>query len=253
MSRPAPLLFAHRGFSWEYPENTVAAFRAGLQLGVDGCETDVHLSRDGVPYLLHDDSLLRTTGADRAGDALTWAEIETLDAGACKDARFAGERIPTLRAALDLHANVGVLIIEIKPHGDPAAVADAVSRTIREAEARPWSVIFSFGLEYAAEMARREPRVPCLWLQGRLPVDPLEHEALFDQAQEAGMAGIAPFYAACDPGFARAAHRRALAVWLWTVNDLAALDWSLVCGADAIISDRPDLIGDGLRERCPVD
>ncbi|MBZ0251997.1 MAG: hypothetical protein K8I02_01540, partial [Candidatus Methylomirabilis sp.] len=90
------LRIAHRGASGECPENTLAAFGRALEIGVDMVEFDVHLSRDGVPVVIHDDDVRRTTDGRGLVKDLTLAELRRLDAGGWKDARFAGERIPTL-------------------------------------------------------------------------------------------------------------------------------------------------------------
>ncbi|NLI54537.1 MAG: glycerophosphodiester phosphodiesterase [Clostridiales bacterium] len=87
---------AHRGFSSRYPENTLLAFERALDLGADGAEFDVQLSRDGVPVVIHDESLLRTAGDERLVKDLTLEELQRLDVSY----RFAGsipaQRIPTL-------------------------------------------------------------------------------------------------------------------------------------------------------------
>lgn len=126
-------IIAHRGFSAEAPENTVAALRAGIDAGADAVEFDLHTAADGTPVLIHDEKLRRTTGSrgkvtDHTADALG-----ALDAGSWFGAAFAGEPIPTLEAALDAVAAAEVRIYaEIKGvrsrddlDGVAAVVADA--------------------------------------------------------------------------------------------------------------------------------
>ncbi|MGE5117211.1 MAG: glycerophosphodiester phosphodiesterase family protein, partial [Betaproteobacteria bacterium] len=113
---PYPRWIAHRGAGRLAPENTLAAFRLGAGFGYRAFECDVKLSRDGVPFLLHDATLERTTsGRGSAGD-LTLAELQRLDAGAWLGAAWAGEAPPTLEAiARYVLANGFALDLEIKP------------------------------------------------------------------------------------------------------------------------------------------
>ncbi len=107
-----PRLIAHRGASTLAPENTLAAMRAAADLGVYGIETDITLSADGVLFLMHDNTLLRTTDVtqvfpgreDDPAETFSWEELARLDAGSWFDGRavFSGEPIPTLEALLQV-------------------------------------------------------------------------------------------------------------------------------------------------------
>ena len=106
---------AHRGFSSRYPENTMLAFERAIALGADGAEFDVQLTKDGVPVIFHDESLLRITGVDRLVKDLTLEELRTFDLSY----RFAGQcpvqRIPTLEEYFALVQNLDFLnILEFK-------------------------------------------------------------------------------------------------------------------------------------------
>lgn len=106
---------AHRGFSGQYPENTLLAFRKALEAGADGNEFDVHLSRDGVPVIHHDEKLNRTTdGTGLIGD-YTFDELRRLDAAARHGGRFPLQRIPSLREYFEMVKGSKVLSnIELK-------------------------------------------------------------------------------------------------------------------------------------------
>ncbi len=90
------LILAHRGASARAPENTLAAFRLARELGADGIELDVQLTRDKVPVVIHDDTIDRTTDGHGTVTAMTIGEITRLDAGSWKGQEFRGEPIPTL-------------------------------------------------------------------------------------------------------------------------------------------------------------
>jgi glycerophosphoryl diester phosphodiesterase len=103
----APLLIAHRGGAVEAPENTLAAFRYSLALGIRWFELDVQMSRDGALVVFHDETLDRTTNGDGPIGSLTLEDLRRLDAGSWFGSQYAGERIPTLREVLELCASEG--------------------------------------------------------------------------------------------------------------------------------------------------
>ena len=105
---------AHRGFSEKYPENTMEAFRAAIELGVDEIETDVRVSADGELVLIHDNDVSRTTDGAGKVSEMTLAELKKLDAGVKKGAEFAGARIPTLRELMELCKDHPTLTLDIE-------------------------------------------------------------------------------------------------------------------------------------------
>ncbi|HEU0163753.1 MAG TPA: glycerophosphodiester phosphodiesterase family protein, partial [Thermomicrobiales bacterium] len=120
-------VYAHRGASIERPENTLSAFRRALELKPAGIELDLQLSRDGVPVVIHDESVDRTTNGSSPVSSFTVAELRELDAGD-------GEYIPTLREVMDLVASTpsscrARMILEVKNEDVvPALLAEVSSR-----------------------------------------------------------------------------------------------------------------------------
>ena len=105
---------AHRGWCSKYPENTMAAFRAALEIGVDQIEIDVRVTRDGELVVIHDATVDRTTnGTGKVSDKLL-AELKALDAGSRKGEEFAGERIPTLVEFMELVKDHPTLTLDIE-------------------------------------------------------------------------------------------------------------------------------------------
>lgn len=225
-----PLVFAHRGGSALAPENTIAAFDNGLALGADGLELDVHLSRDGAVVVHHDRTLDRTTTlrgpvAERTVEELQRANVPTL-AGVL--ARYRDSRI----------------IIEMKVnHPDLAA---ATIDVIRRADAVDRVCLGSFGLRVlraaralepamATSGAREEVRWAlyrswCQWPVARVAYGGYQVPEL------AGRTRVV------SPRFIAAAHGAGLAVQVWTVDTEEDARRLLGWGADALISDRPDVI-----------
>lgn len=93
-------IIAHRGFSGIYPENTMLAFKKAIEIGADGIELDVHLSKDGQVMIIHDEALKRTTGLDGVISDYTRAELEKISAGKTKNDEFGFTPIPSLEEYL---------------------------------------------------------------------------------------------------------------------------------------------------------
>ncbi len=117
-----PFIWAHRGASCAAPENTMAAFSRALESGADGIELDLHLSRDGVPVVIHDETLERTTSGQGPVVQLEAAELQQLDAGSWFSPEFAGEPLPTLAEVLEVYGGKLRLNLEIKQFEAGSAV-----------------------------------------------------------------------------------------------------------------------------------
>ena len=134
---PYPLWIAHRGAGKLAPENTLAAFRVGAAHGYRAFECDVKLSADGVPFLLHDATLQRTTPAQGTAGERAWSELSRLDAGSWHSRAYAGEPIPNFEAIARYCLRNGfALNIEIKP--TPGQEAETGRVVAREAQ-RLWA------------------------------------------------------------------------------------------------------------------
>lgn len=261
MPRPHPALsfgrpqvFAHRGGSALRPENTFTAFDHGLSLGADGLELDVHLSKDGIVVVHHDATLERTTNGRGPLAACTARELGTLDAAA----HFGGPQFP-LRGqgwGIPLFADVlrryrGIpLLVELKVN-EPE-LAHRVIDLIREAHAVDRVALGSFGMRVLRAARAYEPRV----LTGsskeetrlalyrswcRIPV----RRPPFDAYQVPEVSGRTRVV---SPRFVRDAHAAGIAVQVWTVDDPADMTRLLGWGVDGIISDRPDIAVEVVRE-----
>ncbi len=124
---PTRGISAHRGASDTHPENTLSAFREAIRLGAHQIELDVSLTKDGHLVIMHDATVDRTTNGKGAVRQLTLAQIKKLDAGAKKHARFAGERVPTLREALEIMPLNIWLNLHLR---DPAVVGELTAREV---------------------------------------------------------------------------------------------------------------------------
>jgi glycerophosphoryl diester phosphodiesterase len=231
-----PGLIGHRGAAAHAPENTLASIRRAHALGARWVEFDVKLTADGIPILMHDDRLERTTdGRGRVRDR-TWEQIRALDAGGWFSPSFAGERVPTLEDALRLCADLGLGInVEIKPcRGRAAKTTEAVLDMLRRhwPSGLPVPLLSSFDhrcLERAAALA---PEVPRGYLCGRLPRNwRLELDRY-------GCATVNLDHRWIDGRRLALLRAAQVPVLLYTVNDAARARALLAAGATTVFSDR---------------
>ncbi len=241
-----PRVVAHRGASWVAPENTLAAFRAAWQLGVEAVELDVRISRDGVVVVIHDDSTARVAGVDRAVADQTLPELRALDVGSWRGPAFAGERIPTLAEALATVPAGRTLFVELKTTAvDATAVADAV-RAANPAGRGARVALQAFDPAALAALAAALPEAPAYWTVSA-PRDADDQLApyptsVLDDARARGFAGLALDARAVTPELVAAARAAGIALDVWTVNDADALRAWLATDVRFVETDRPDLV-----------
>ncbi|WP_327673723.1 glycerophosphodiester phosphodiesterase [Kitasatospora sp. NBC_00458] len=232
----APLtVFAHRGASSTAPENTLLSDEVARRGGAEWIENDVQPSKDGVPYVLHDDTVDRTTdGKGRIRD-LTSAQLDALDAGAWFGPAYAGARVPTLAAQLDdLRTRGGGLLLEIKGRHS----RDEVARIVKEVRDHGMAgrvFVQSFevdALRYTRELA---PELPLGLLRSALDADPVAI------AGELGLTAYNPSDAAVAdrPGIVKDLHAAGVAVNVWTVDSAARWKALEAVGVDGVITNRP--------------
>jgi len=237
---PYPRYAAHRGAGKLAPENTLAAMRIGQAHGYQMVEFDVKLSGDGVPFLLHDDTLDRTTDGRGRADALTWAELAKLDAGSSHSAAFAGEPLPTLSAIARWAIANGVACnVEIKPvpgreRDTGAAVALDAAALWRATPVPP--LLSSFSDEALGAARDAAPELKRALLVDRIPAD--------WAARLSRLACIAldVDYRELDAAIIAAAHRSGYKVMTYTANDPRAVAQLAAWGVDVIITDAIDVI-----------
>jgi glycerophosphoryl diester phosphodiesterase len=239
---PYPLWIAHRGAGKLAPENTLAAFRVGASHGFRAFECDVKLSADGVPFLLHDSTLQRTTPATGTAGERPWAELSRLDAGGWHSRAFAGEPIPSFEAIARYCLRNGfALNIEIKP--TPGQELETGRVVAREA-AHLWT------------SARSGPAVPPLFssfrpesLQGAREAAPDLPRALlldtlwhgwFDVVQSLACVACVTNHALMDAALIGQLHGSGLRALVYTVNDPSEAQRLVALGIDGLITDAVD-------------
>ncbi len=157
-----PLVFAHRGFSSEAPENTMAAFRLAWQSGADGIECDVRLTVDGEVVCIHDSDTSRVSSRTRVIADSEWKGLARLEVGAWKAPGWEGEPIPRLSDVLDANPENAILVIELKCGPE---IVEPLVKVLDESNVDPDRVIaISFNEETLVELKRLRKHLKAYWL-----------------------------------------------------------------------------------------
>jgi glycerophosphoryl diester phosphodiesterase len=233
-------VIGHRGAAARAPENTLAGLRVAAELGAHWVEFDVMLSKDGVPVLMHDETLERTTNGRGRVARHTAAELVELDAGAWFGPQFAGERVPTFEQTVTelLRLQHGANV-EIKPSGGRGAeTGEVVAGYLREAwpSDGPPLLLSSFDRGALAAAQRVAPAIPRGLLAEWLPGD-------WDDAMRAlACSTLHLNHRRITLGRLRSLAAKDVAVLLYTVNDGSRARDLLARGAMAVITDVPDVV-----------
>lgn len=229
-----PFVIGHAAAAGEAPANTLAGVRAALAAGAEAMEIDVQLAADGVPILMHDTTVDRTTNLAGEVHAFTAAQLAAADAGD-------GEPVPSLAEVLTLVAGRLTVMCELKATpGDAAqdaALVEAVLDVVTAAGARPWAAIHSFSPDIVALAREREPRVSAAIISGPVAGDDLER--LVMATLKRGGQAISVEHHSVDRAVVVSAKRRQLSVWAWTADTPADWDRLIAAGVDGIITNVP--------------
>lgn len=244
MNRPSPdwslpSVFAHRCGGALAPENTLAGLRIAAALGFRAIEFDVMLSADGTPWLIHDETLERTTNGSGQVCTTTDAVLQGLDAGIHNHHAFAGEPLPRLESIALSCRELGLMAnVEIKPAtGFEAVTGEVVARRIVELwKDAPLPLVSSFS-EVALEAARHvAPQLPLAYLCVRPPADWISR---------LGALGAYSLHCSSeeiDDSVLRTASTCDIPVLCWTVNKRHVAESLLKRGVTSVFSDRIDLM-----------
>ncbi len=247
MGKTSPIVYAHRGASFELPENTIEGFLLALELGADALETDCHLSRDGRVVLSHDASLERTAGIAKTIPELTLAELRALDVGARFVPRRPGVhsanvryRMPTLEEALEACPDV---LFNVDAKQTVPDMIPELLRAIRRMNAEERVRIASFS-------TRNLERVRGLGYTGETGLAPSEVARAMFLPKVALRWFRVPGHAAQVPRRAYGVsftsqsaidrlHTLGLRVDFWTINDPEEAKILFARGADGVMTDDP--------------
>ncbi len=228
---------AHRGFSLDTLENSMAAFRAAVDLGFRYVETDAHGTKDGRAVALHDASLDRTTDGHGEVANLNWSEVKSAKIGGVEPVPLLEDLLgtwPTLRVNIDVKGPSGI-----------AAVADAIERTGAHdrvciasfSTARREATVALLSKPVATSAGTRE--AVAFFAGGLLGANMAAPLVLVDAVQVPVRLGVVPIL---TPRHVALAHAAGKQVHVWTINDKAEMERLIAMGVDGIVSDRADVL-----------
>ncbi|WP_347549704.1 glycerophosphodiester phosphodiesterase family protein [Pseudalkalibacillus hwajinpoensis] len=232
------IIFAHRGASRQCPENTMSAYKRAVEIGAEGIEIDVQLSRDGIPVVFHDRTLKRTTAGKGIVTQTSFSELRNLDAGSWFAPSFKDERIPSLEEVLifaseypDLWLN-----IELKYYNeDDDKLARATIPLIKKYRSYKNTVISSFEHDRLLEVHKLWSKVETAPLyKGNL------HEP-WHYAKKLKAEALHPHYKSLHHSLIQSVHSHGIAIRPYTVNDKRWIRQFLEWEVDGLMTDVPDL------------
>lgn len=237
-----PRLMGHRGAAAHAPENTLASLSKAKALGLEWVEFDVQLTGDGLPVLMHDDTLHRTAGDRRKIAQVPLAEVVELDAGGWFDPVFAGERVPRFEAAIDLLEALQLSAnIEIKP--SPGLARETAIAAVELAKARwpkslPLPLISSFDVPCLEEAMRIWPEAPRGYLAKMLPPDWSE------TAKRLACFSVHLWHPGVSAEKLAAVKQAGYLTAAYTVNSAERAETLFAMGLDCAITDDPPALAD---------
>jgi glycerophosphoryl diester phosphodiesterase len=238
---PKVEIVAHRGASFDAPENTVASFKLAWEQKADAAELDLFLSKDGKIVVLHDANTKRLAGVDKRVVDQTFDELRTLDVGMWKGEKFAGARIPTLGEMLATVPEGRRVFIEVKC--GPEAVPE-LDRVLKDAKLKPeQTAIISFNADVIAAAKKARPDLQAYWVVALAPKNakPRTAEELIKKALEIKADGLdlSADAAVLTKEFGAKVKAAGLKLYVWTVNDVELARKMIAAGAEGITTDRP--------------
>lgn len=241
------LIAGHRGDRSAAPENTIPALASALASTLEFVETDIQLTADGVPVLIHDATVDRTTNGSGAVADLTFAQLRSLDAGSWYSPRFAGVTVPSLEEFLAVLAGTRKqALLELKGFWEAEEVR-VVTRMIGRHGVAGQVSFATFDFTTMMNLRSVAPEIPRIIIQRMLPADPVRLAKFY------GAIGIvtSPASIEANPGAVSAMHEAGLGLLLYTLNSKQRWSEALALGVDGIITDKPSSLDEWLAATAP--
>lgn len=220
---------AHRGASRYFPENTMAAFRGAVESGADWIELDVHESKDGQIFVMHDRNFKRTTGVDAQAWSLTYDEISKLDAGSLFGRSFVGEKIPLLSEVIEFARENGIrLNIEIKPSSGEPDLERLLVDLIEEYDFKQQCVVTSQSYDSIKKVKQMDEEIRTVYVMGLAygNIYRLEYADVFSIRSSS-----------ISEALVSRIHNKGKQIYAWTVNTRDAINTMIDRNVDNIITD----------------
>ncbi|MGB9682531.1 MAG: glycerophosphodiester phosphodiesterase [bacterium] len=231
-----PVILGHRGAPKVAPQNTLSSFKMALEMGADGVELDVRLTKDRKFVIIHDPMVDNVTnGKGYVGD-YTLVELKRLDAGSWFSKEFQNERIPTLEEALDILRSFKIVNIEIKNDPIPCeGIEEIFLEFIFNTEIRNRVIVSSFDHSLLLRLKRLDDSINTGVLYSCKPENP-NLLAIDVKANS-----LHPFWPSIGEDTVRDAHNVGLKIFPWTVDEESYMRILLEWNVDGIITNSPEL------------
>lgn len=223
---------AHRGYSSDYPENTMLAFLAAIDAGADWIELDVQQTADGEVIVMHDSNFKRTAGLDRNVWEMSYSEVAELDVGRYWAAEFAGTHVSTLAEVLEECGGRIRLNIEIKPTGHETELVERVVALIREYGITEECVVASMSYPVLERVKELDGEIQTVYVM---------HSAFGKFADLQAADNFSVRYNYVTDGMVETVHEQGKELYAWTVNTQKLMEQTLSHGVDNLITDQPEM------------
>jgi len=234
-----PIIFGHRGASKYAPENTVAAFELALNQGAEAFELDTMLSADGIPVVIHDRTVDRTTDGSGKVDQINTKELFTMDAGSTFSAKYLDERIPLLEEIFTLFKNRALINVELKNYHNPSdALPEKVVDMANRIDVFDQLLFSSFFPSNLKRIKRLMPWAQVALLCSKGVLGYISRSEVFSSVSPDY---IHPHFKDISKSYIEKQHHMNRKVNTWTVNQQTNIMGLINQGVDGIITDDPKL------------
>ena len=236
-------IFAHRGFSGKYPENTMIAFEKAIEIGVDGIELDVHLTKDNELVIIHDEDVKRTTNGEGLVKDMTLEELKKLDASAKFVGQYGINPIPTLREYFELVKDTNIITnIELKTSVyEYPTIEKRTIDMIKEFGIEDKIIFSSFNHFTVKRCEEIAPEIKRGFLTGDWLVDFGKYTA------ERNVQCCHPWFGSLSQEVVDEMHSAGCEINTWTVNEYEDIERLNAMGVDCLIGNFPDRMIEKLR------
>ncbi|WP_320129035.1 glycerophosphodiester phosphodiesterase [uncultured Sphaerochaeta sp.] len=231
-------VFAHRGFSGKYPENTLLAFQKAAEVGADGIEMDIHLSKDGQLMIIHDELLVRTTGKSGRVSDYTSQELTTINAGKTFEDTFGMTPIPRFEEYCEfLQTNTLVSNVEIKTNNIYyPQIEEKALAAIRHYHLEDRVIFSSFNWLSVTRIKQLDKTVPCGLLYGDVSM-----RNIGTLARVCGIEYCHPCITLVDDELVKDCQKQQVGLNVWTVNEHKQVEKLKSWDVASVISNFPDM------------
>ncbi|WP_326183374.1 glycerophosphodiester phosphodiesterase [Virgibacillus halodenitrificans] len=230
-------IYAHRGSSLLAPENTMAAFQLAFQQGAQGIETDVQLTKDNIPVLIHDERVNRTTNGKGYVKDYTFQQLKQLDAGAWFNTEFAGATVPSLEEFLKWFGGKPLTLnIELKNNKiDYKNMESIVYDLLYSYDLLDRTILSTFNPNSVERLRKISQHLNCALLRSR------RKKQLITYAKELGANAIHIKYRLLSNSLVQQCKQQGLQVRVYTVNHPRQIKRCLDLEVNGVITDVPNI------------